>query len=76
MTLNKPTNGSGPDSRARTVPALFENANGHLIGFEAGELVVIEDGDENAIWIPVSAQGLKLLGLRLLTKAAELEGGA
>ena len=31
MTLNKPTNGSGRDSHARTAPALFENQSGHLI---------------------------------------------
>lgn len=76
MTLNKPTNGSGRDSHARTAPALFENQSGHLIAYADGELIAIDDNDENAIWLPVSPQGMRLLGLRLLTKAAELEGGA
>ena len=76
MTLNKPTNGSGRDSHARTAPALFENQSGHLIAYADGELIAIDDGEENAIWIPISTQGMRLLGLRLLTKAAELEGGA
>lgn len=76
MTLNKPTNGSGLDSHARTAPALFENQSGHLIAYADGELIAIDDGEENAIWLPISTQGMRLLGLRLLTKAAELEGGA
>lgn len=76
MTLNKPTNGSGRDSHARTAPALFENQSGHLIAYADGELIAIDDGEENAIWLPISTQGMRLLGLRLLTKAAELEGGA
>ena len=75
MTLNKPTD-SGRDSRARTAPALFENQSGHLIAYADGELIAIDDGEENAIWLPISPQGMRLLGLRLLTKAAELEGGA
>lgn len=76
MTLNKPTNGSGRDGCARTAPALFENQSGHLIAYADGELIAIDDNDENAIWLPISPQGMRLLGLRLLTKAAELEGGA
>ena len=76
MTLNKPTNGSGRDSHVRTAPALFENQSGHLIAYADGELIAIDDGEENAIWLPISPQGMRLLGLRLLTKAAELEGGA
>lgn len=75
MTLNKPTD-SGRDSHARTAPALFENQSGHLIAYADGELIAIDDGEENAIWLPISPQGMRLLGLRLLTKAAELEGGA
>lgn len=75
MTLNKPTD-SGRDGRARTAPALFENQSGHLIAYADGELIAIDDGEENAIWLPISTQGMRLLGLRLLTKAAELEGGA
>lgn len=75
MTLNKPTD-SGRDGRARTAPALFENQSGHLIAYADGELIAIDDGEENAIWLPISPQGMRLLGLRLLTKAAELEGGA
>ena len=75
MTLNKPTD-SGRDSHARTAPALFENQSGHLIAYADGELIAIDDNDENAIWLPISPQGMRLLGLRLLTKAAELEGGA
>ena len=75
MTLNKPTD-SGRDSHARTAPALFENQSGHLIAYADGELIAIDDGEENAIWLPISTQGMRLLGLRLLTKAAELEGGA
>ena len=75
MTLNKPTD-SGRDGCARTAPALFENQSGHLIAYADGELIAIDDGEENAIWLPISPQGMRLLGLRLLTKAAELEGGA
>lgn len=75
MTLNKPTD-SGRDGCARTAPALFENQSGHLIAYADGELIAIDDNDENAIWLPISPQGMRLLGLRLLTKAAELEGGA
>lgn len=74
MTLNKPTD-SGRDGRARTAPALFENQSGHLIAYADGELIAIDDGEENAIWLPISTQGMRLLGLRLLTLSAELEGG-
>ena len=75
MPQIKPTD-SGLDGRARTAPALFENQSGHLIAYADGELIAIDDGEENAIWLPISPQGMRLLGLRLLTKAAELEGGA
>ena len=68
MTLNKPTNGSGRDSHARTAPALFENQSGHLIA--------IDDNDENAIWLPISPQGMRLLAFKLLALSAELEAGA
>ena len=72
MTLNKPTD-SGRDGRARTAPALFENQSGHLIAYADGELIAIDDNDENAIWLPVSPQGMRLLAYRLLAKAVELE---
>ena len=76
MTLNKPTNGSGRDSHARTAPALFENQSGHLIAYADGELIAIDDGEENAIWLPISPQGMRLLAFKLLALSAELEGGA
>lgn len=73
MPLNKPTNGSGRGSHARTAPALFENQSGHLIAYADGELIAIDDNDENAIWLPISPQGMRLLAYRLLAKAVELE---
>lgn len=59
------------DSRAR-IPSLFETPS-VTIGYDGGELVVIDDNDENAIWLPISPQGMRLLAYRLLAKAVELE---
>ena len=66
----------GAGSHVRTAPALFENQSGHLIAYADGELIAIDDGEENAIWLPISPQGMRLLGFKLLALSAELEGGA
>ena len=65
----------GAGSHVRTAPALFDTPS-VTIGYDGGELVVIDDGDENAIWIPVGIADLKLLAFKLLALSAELEGGA
>lgn len=85
MTLNKPTNGSGRDSRAQiTSHVLFQHPDGGELWVSSspkgGMLIGITEAwnedTEDCAALNIAPQGMRLLAYRLLAMAVELEGAA